>query len=177
MVKQEQIEEWKSQYHDIYMIGSDPHYGYVRFPDKKAMKMAYSSLKQDSGALVNSILANCWLGGDEAVKTDPFFKVVSEQILDVVSLEDAEVTPIDSTKSKVTILEFSAVLRIPDRALILEAERKNPSNKPFVSSEYILDKIWVEGDEIMKERPLLFFSLLATIDQLSAVKKEKVKKL
>lgn len=68
-----QIEAWKQQYGPdaVYEYAtSDGLKGYFRRPDRRVISLAVSSGQTDP-MRVNEVLAtNCWLGGDEAIRTE-----------------------------------------------------------------------------------------------------------
>lgn len=68
-----QIEAWKQQYGPdaVYeYTTSDGLKGYFRRPDRRVISLAVSSGQTDP-MRVNEVLAtNCWLGGDEAIRTE-----------------------------------------------------------------------------------------------------------
>ncbi|MCL2245851.1 MAG: hypothetical protein FWC10_01920 [Lentimicrobiaceae bacterium] len=95
----EQIEIWKKQYGEVYEIEVEGHYGYIREFDRETMKYALSQLKIkvdadkkdeknvteiDMEKIVNIGeigLQNCWLGGDELLRTNGRLSIAASMIV------------------------------------------------------------------------------------------------
>ncbi len=87
---QEQINAWKAQHGDMYEVEVDGHYCYLKKPSRKAL--GYASVAGKSNPIkFNEILLNdCWVGGDEAIKTeDDLFLAVSGQLAELISVKEA----------------------------------------------------------------------------------------
>ncbi|MBF0576602.1 hypothetical protein [Dysgonomonas sp. GY617] len=90
----EQIEQWKKEYATkdkcIHRITSaSGKVGYVHDPDRKTLSLAMTRIAQNNiiGG-VEAILDNCWLGGDESLKTnDKSFMGLANQIEQLIQAE------------------------------------------------------------------------------------------
>lgn len=88
----EQIEKWKKDHGDIFKIEVDNSVCYLKKPDRKTM--AYVASLGNQPIRANEALLNqCWLGGDETIKTDDekFFGV-SGKLNEIILIKDAEIT-------------------------------------------------------------------------------------
>ena len=65
MITKEQIQEWKNQYKDIFVISVEDKKVYLRTPDRKTLSYASTLATKDPLKFNEVILDNCWLGGDE----------------------------------------------------------------------------------------------------------------
>ena len=72
----DQIAQWKKEYaakgKDIHKVTTaSGKVGYLHDPDRKTLSLAMTRIAQNNivGG-VEAILNNCWLGGDESIKTD-----------------------------------------------------------------------------------------------------------
>ena len=86
MITKEQIQEWKKQHKDIFVISVADKKVYLRTPDRKTLSYA-STLALRFNEV---ILENCWLGGDEEIKTnDELFLAVSSKLPDLIQIKEA----------------------------------------------------------------------------------------
>lgn len=90
MVTKEQIQEWKKQYKDIFVISVEDKKVYLRTPDRKTLSYASTLATKDPLKFNEVILDNCWLGGDEEIKTnDELFLAVSSKLPDLIQIKEA----------------------------------------------------------------------------------------
>ena len=90
MITKEQIQEWKNQYKDIFVISVEDKMVYLRTPDRKTLSYASTLATKDPLRFNEVILENCWLGGDEEIKTnDELFLAVSSKLPDLIQIKEA----------------------------------------------------------------------------------------
>ena len=90
MITKEQIQEWKKQYKDIFVISVEDKKVYLRTPDRKTLSYASTLATKDPLRFNDVILENCWLGGDEEIKTnDELFLAVSSKLPDLIQIKEA----------------------------------------------------------------------------------------
>lgn len=86
----EKIQEWKDKYGDVYRVDVDGHTAYLKRPSRKALGAAAVLGKQDPMKYNEVLLSNCWLEGDEAIKTDDaLFLGVSAQLAEIIEIKEA----------------------------------------------------------------------------------------
>lgn len=90
-VQKQQIEEWKAKHGDIFRIKVLDKECYLKKPSRKALGYA-SMAGKDNPLKFNEVLLNdCWLGGDEEIKTnDDLFLSASAKIAELIKVEEAE---------------------------------------------------------------------------------------
>ena len=88
----EQIAYWKKQHGDIFKVVVGDSVCYLKKPDRKTMSYV-ATLGNNPVRANEALLQNCWLGGDESIKTDDdkFFGV-SAKLSEIVEIKDAEIT-------------------------------------------------------------------------------------
>lgn len=88
---EEQIAHWKALHKDIYEIEVDGSTCYLKKPDRATMKAVASVGTSDPIRANEILLENCWLGGDETIKTDDekFFGV-SSKLVKLIEIKEAE---------------------------------------------------------------------------------------
>jgi len=90
MITKHQIQEWKKQYKDIFVISVEDKKVYLRTPDRKTLSYASTLATKDPLKFNEVILDNCWLGGDEEIKTnDELFLAVSSKLPDLIQIKEA----------------------------------------------------------------------------------------
>ena len=87
----EQIEAWKKQYGDVYTVVVDGSIGYLKKPSRKALGYASFASKNNPLNFNEAILNDCWLGGDESIKTDDAkFLGASAVLTQLIEVKEAE---------------------------------------------------------------------------------------
>ena len=90
MITKEQIKEWKKQYGDIYVLNIEGKEAYLRTPDRQTLSYASTLATKDPLKFNEVVLNNCWLGGDEEIKTDDaLFLAVSSKLPDLIQIKEA----------------------------------------------------------------------------------------
>ena len=88
----EQIAIWKNKHGDVYEIQVEGKFGYLKKPDRKILSYATSVGQNDPMKFNEMVLANCWLGGDEELKTkDEYFFAVVEKMNVLIEVKQAEI--------------------------------------------------------------------------------------
>ena len=87
----EQIQAWKAKHKEVFQITVGDSVCYLHKPDRVTMKAIASVGNSDPIRANEVLLANCWLGGDESIKTDDAkFFGVSSQLAKIVEIKEAE---------------------------------------------------------------------------------------
>ena len=90
MITKEQIQEWKKQYKDIFVISVEDKKAYLRKPDRNTLSYASTLATKDPLKFNEVVLNNCWLGGDEEIKTDDaLFLAASSKLPDLIQIKEA----------------------------------------------------------------------------------------
>jgi hypothetical protein len=87
-----QITEWKEKYGDVFRAEVGDSVCYLKKPDRKTMSYV-ATLGNNPIRANEALLQNCWLGGDENIKTDDekFFGV-SSKLNEIIQIKEAEIT-------------------------------------------------------------------------------------
>lgn len=87
---EEQIQEWKRKYGTVYEVAVEDSMCYLHSPDRATMKAVAAVGISDPIRSNEVLLENCWLGGDESIKTnDPLFMGVSQVLADILQIKEA----------------------------------------------------------------------------------------
>ncbi|WP_420582088.1 hypothetical protein [Reichenbachiella sp.] len=181
-ITKEQIAEWKEKYTDIYQLEADGKVGYIFDPTSKlsVMKMIASNFSKGSKSVVTeSILNNCWLGGDEELKTsDECRNGLDSQIDELINMPEFEI--INNSDHAVIQVENTVLkVKYAERADLKYAEHKNRQNKPFDTAIHLLDRLCTTVADLkaIKETPRLYFGYLMAINEVKREKYVGIKKL
>lgn len=64
------IATWKAKHGEVFMVEVDGKIAYLKKPDRKTISAATMVGKNDPIKFTEILLANCWIEGDEEIKTD-----------------------------------------------------------------------------------------------------------
>lgn len=88
--KQEQIDAWKKQHGDIYLITVEDKSCVLRKPTRQ--ELSFVSGITDPMQFTETLLKQLWLGGDEDMQErDEYFLAISSKLDTVLKLKEAEV--------------------------------------------------------------------------------------
>ena len=88
----EQIVAWKSQHGEIFEITVEDKRCYLKKPNRKVLGLATSLGQKNPMKFNEVVLHNCWLAGDDEIKTDDdYFLAVGAKLDSIVEIKEAEV--------------------------------------------------------------------------------------
>ncbi|MBS1535311.1 MAG: hypothetical protein JST78_09555 [Bacteroidetes bacterium] len=67
---QEQIEAWKKEHDEFFAVTCDDKIAYFKKPDRKILSYAGLAGQKDPMKYNETIIQQCFIGGDEIFKTD-----------------------------------------------------------------------------------------------------------
>lgn len=87
---QEQINEWKKKYGEISVLRVEDKVAYLKTPNRKTLSYATSVASKDPLKFNEILLDNCWIDGDEEIKTnDALFLSASSKLADLIEIKEA----------------------------------------------------------------------------------------
>ena len=87
----EQIAEWKKKHGDVFKVEVGNSVCYLKKPDRKTIRYM-ASVGNDPIRANEVLLENCWLSGNEAIKTnDELFLGVSSKLAEILEIKEAEI--------------------------------------------------------------------------------------
>lgn len=91
-VTTEQIEAWKKKHGEVFKIEfEDGKEVYLKKPDRKVLSYAMTKAQSNPLGFAEVILLQCFLGGDEDVKTnDDYFLGASAQLEGLMEVKAAQ---------------------------------------------------------------------------------------
>ncbi len=92
IVTQEQIDAWKKQHGEIFLISfDDGKEVYLKKPERKVLSLAMSRMQTNPLGFAETILTQCFIGGDDEVKTnDSYFFGAAAQLEGLIETKQAE---------------------------------------------------------------------------------------
>jgi hypothetical protein len=176
----EQITDWRKKYSSAHSLSSEGKECIIfsPFDDIRVMKMAFSDLMgEDKIAFVDAIINNCFLWGDESVKTDDQFKAgVYDDLNDIVNIPEFDLKK-EGDNYLITVEGKVCKVKGATRHDLKWAEKRNKQQKPFETNIYLVERLALEGVDEFKKEGRLFFALLMAINQCKQKKEVEVKKL
>ncbi|EFS97086.1 hypothetical protein HMPREF1977_1576 [Capnocytophaga ochracea F0287] len=89
-VTKEQIKQWKAKYKEVFVLRVEDKVAYLRTPDRATLSYASTLATKDPMKFNEAILTNCWLGGDEEIKTDDaLFLSASSKLGELIQIKEA----------------------------------------------------------------------------------------
>lgn len=87
---EEQINDWKKKYGNVYQLEVDGKSCYLRQPDRKIIAMARTMSEGDYISAQEIILDACWLEGDEEIKTnDTLFLNIASKLEGLIEAKES----------------------------------------------------------------------------------------
>lgn len=87
---EKKIATWKEQYGNVYQVEVGGHVAYLKKPSRKTLGAAAVLGKADPMKYNEVLLNNCWIEGDETIKTDDsLFLGVSAQLAEIIEIKEA----------------------------------------------------------------------------------------
>ena len=87
---EQKISEWKAKHGDVFQVEVDGRVAYLNRPDRTVLGAAAVTGKSDPMKYNEVILNNCWLEGDEEIRTnDAMFLGVSAQLAEIIEIKEA----------------------------------------------------------------------------------------
>ena len=92
LASEEQIAMWRRLHGDVFEVKSKDKICYLKRPDRKTLSAADAIGNTDPMHYNEIILSNCWLGGDDEIKTnDRYFLEVVQVLEEIVIYGRAEI--------------------------------------------------------------------------------------
>lgn len=88
----EQIKTWKDEHEQVFQVIVEESVAYLKKPNRRILSLAMKAAEKNSMRFNETLLNNCWLGGDETIKSDDDkFLAVSSQLDVIVEQKEAEI--------------------------------------------------------------------------------------
>ena len=81
-LSKEQIEALKKKHGEIFEVEVDDKVCYLKRPTRKALSLAAAQGQRDPLKYNEVVLANCWVDGDEEIKTEDAYCLGVSGVLD-----------------------------------------------------------------------------------------------
>ena len=157
---------------DDYIVFLDP---LTRLDYAKGVVVAFN--EKGLQGMVDSLVNNCWLAGDESLKENEAFKSgLEDEIKDLVDIPEAKQTSLENGNVLLSYQEYKIEITRPTRQQVMFAQQRNQANVPFKTEEYLLPKVAVtDTKDLIKDVPA-YIAILVSLDKARKKKKLSVKK-
>lgn len=181
------LEELKKEWQEKYGVGNcreliaDGKSVFVFDPcvDLNKIKMVIAARQKSVGHMVDAVLNNCWLGGEESLRQDEAFKSgIEAQVEEMIDIPEAQKEELTNGNIMVKVGTFSIELKKVTRGDLRYGEDRNPDRKPLVSQGFVLERVAVNQDalEELKKNPRTYLAVCILVDDLRDKKYVEVKK-
>ena len=179
----EQIQEWKRQNGIVFKLDAyDGKAAYIRDPYSSVaiMKKAMTALMRSYAEYVASIINDCWLAGDEEMKTqDKYLEGLNSEMDDITRAPDADYER--SGEYYIIRCEGSEVkVRVPRRADVISAEHTNANRESFETNIALINLVAVDKQAVLtlrKEHTRRYIGMLMVLSKLREKVNTQVGKL
>lgn len=90
-ITSEQIAAWKKKHGKVYKVESEGKIGYLHRPTRQIISAAAVFGNGDALKSKEVFIENCWLGGDEELKTDDkYFLALAGQVDEMIEIAQME---------------------------------------------------------------------------------------
>ena len=152
------VDELKDKFGTIKEITCGKLTAYFRKPDLKIWRFALKAIEKSQTEFKKSLAVNCFVAGDKELIASPYIEDVADSISEFVSYEDAEVEK-DGNAYLVKVQDKSARFRPITIEMQTQAERNNPDDIAFKTQQNLLDAMWLDGDEELRDQKNLDYHM------------------
>lgn len=179
-MNQKQIQELKDKYGTIFILPVDDKTAYLKAPKMSDFKRAFTALQNEGEmSFAENLLSALFVAGDkEIIENDDYLFPARKELKSFFVYDDAELIE-DSINTIIIIGEEKCTVRKITRADLKMSEKKNPTNKPFVTQEKLFELVCVEKTEGFndKENADIRMPLYQALEQMQNKKTGSIKKI
>jgi hypothetical protein len=182
-ITEEQRKEWQKKYGEGNLreltAGGQSVFIFDPSGDLTKMRAIIGARQKGVGAMVDTILANCWVGGDENLKKDEEFKQgIEDQLDEMIDLPEPVIEELENGNLLLSVEGASLEVKKGERMDVKYAEDRNPDRKPLTTSVYLLERIAVDKKALdsLRNNGRAYIGILMSADKLKAKKYVEVKK-
>ena len=150
MVTADQVQQWKDKYGILKIIEYGELLAYFRKPDMRIWRFAIKAVEKSSAEFKKSLALNCFLGGSRQLLESPYLEDVTDLIDEFIEMPVAEIER-DGNAYLVKVAGKSCRLKPINIEMQALAERNNPDDVPFKTQQNLLQMLWIEGDEDLRD--------------------------
>ena len=179
----EQIDAWKKEYGGVFLLQAhDGKIAYVHDPFHSflILKKATQGLMKSPILFTESIINDCWLQGDEAIKDeDKYLEGLKSEIDEIARIPNATFTK-EGSNYRLECEGKTLVVRTPKRADVRQAEQYNRLREPYETEVALLKIICQDKKEVYRlsqENTRAYVGMLVVLEDLKEQVHLEVKKL
>jgi hypothetical protein len=177
----QKIKEWKEIHGGVFEMPVDDKTCYLREPNMDDYKRAFIAM-QDNGnsAFGEVMLQSLWLEGDHEIKSNnDYFAPAKKEIMRLLRYDEPVITNLENRQKEIRIGDAVAVIRVITKEDVSNAEKRNPSDKPFVTQSVLFDLVKVSADSAFDnpKDASIRFPLYQALEKVQNEKVAQLKKL
>lgn len=152
------ISELKEKNGELKEITIDGKTAFFRKPDLRIWRFALKVIDKSQTEFKKSMAINCFVAGDVRLKESPYIEDIADIISEFVDYVDAEVER-EGNSYKVIVLGKTATFRPITIESQTMAERNNPDDIPFKTQQNLVEMLWLNGDEELRDAKQLDYHM------------------
>ena len=144
------VDELKQKFGTIKEITCGKLTAYFRKPDLKIWRFALKAIEKSQTEFKKALAVNCFVAGDKELIASPYIEDISDVIDEFVNYEDAEVDHVGNAYV-VKVMDKSARFKTITIEMQTQAERNNPDDIAFKTQQNLLEPMWLDGDQELRD--------------------------
>lgn len=180
---EKKIQEWVQKYGtgNVFELCAGKKFAYTYNPvtNLEKWKLAIRARRKSISDLVDFLLNNCWIDGDESFKTDDAAKLsIEDQVDQLIDVPECNTEILPNGNILITVEGHSIEVRKATRLDIRYAEDRNRENKPLNTQIFLLDKIAVDEKKLdeIRNLPKVYAAILFAVNEIKDAKDVIIKK-
>lgn len=180
---EDQIVEWQAKYGkgNICELTCGDKTCYVFDPsiDLIKTKAIISARRKGRSEMVDSLVNNCFIGGDESFKTDEKLKLgIEGQVDHIMDIPEPQLEDLDNGNVLIHVGEASIEVRKAGRGDIKYSEDRDKDNKSLAQQMFLLDRIAVRTNDLdeLRKNTKAYLGALLAVNNLADKKYVELKK-
>ncbi len=168
----QQLQEWKEKYGQFFELKSEDGKSCFLFDPATSMtimKQVATAMASSDEEFALSILNNCWIGGDEELRTtDGYLNGFIEELKEILQVKPCTIE-FEKELPVLVCEEHRLAVRKPTRDDCINAAKKNRGKEPFETSIALLKLISLDKDafETLRQKHVPhFLAMLTAVDKL-----------
>lgn len=178
---EQKIQEWKEKHGGVFELPVDDKTCYLRVPGMPDYQRAFTAMQDNGNSAFGEVMLEVlWLEGDKEIRTDnDYFSPAKKEVMKFLRYDDPIITDLPNRQKEIRIGDAVTVIRIITKEDVSMAERKNPSDKPFVTQNALYDLVKVSWDPVFddKKNAAVRFPLFQAMEKIQNEKVAQLKKL
>lgn len=180
---EDQIAEWQAKYGKGNICeltyGDKTCYVFDPATDIIKMKAIIAARRKSMGDMVDSLINNCFIGGDESFKTDDQLKMgIEDQVDELMDIPEYVLEDLENGNVLIHVGEDSIEVKKASRGDVKYSEDRDKDNKPLAQQTFLLERIVVRQQDLdeLRKKTKSYLGALLSVKELKDKKYVSLKK-